>query len=309
MDSSASGMASLGPVVVATDGSEGAARAVRWAAGEAASRSQPLTIVHAGDLGADVDSIDSAAVQRIRDTGRRLLDDAAARVSEQFPDLSVTTTLSESEVTGSVLDATPADGTIVVGPPGRGRFAELLLGSVGLTVAGRAQGPVIVVRGSTEAAPRPRRVVLAAVRDDLDLDVLHFAAKTAQNRKASLRVLKAWLFLQSVGSVAPMLDDLSGIAKTEAVATSCFAESIRTEFPDLMVTEDTVRATSVAGALVEESLHADLLVIGARRRALALGSPLGRVTDAILHHSRCPVAIVPRNDRRPHRPPRPPSDC
>ncbi|MFI8280890.1 universal stress protein [Streptomyces sp. NPDC085929] len=292
MDSSASSTTPLGPVVVATDGSEGSSRALRWAAGEADTRNQPLTIVHASNIDAGGRSVDSAAALRLRRTGRSLLDEAAAQVSEQFPDLSVATTLSEGEVTGSLLEAASADGTIVVGSRGLGGFAALLLGSVGLRVAGRAKGPVVVVRGDAEAAPK--EVVLAAVRDDADLDVLQFAAKTAQNRKASLRVLKAWVFLEAVGSVAPLLDDLSGIAKTEAGATAHLVEFVRREFPELTVTEDTVRATSVAGAVVEETPLADLLVMGARRRAPKVGSPLGSVTHAALHHSRCPVAIIPR---------------
>ncbi|MGD1217026.1 universal stress protein [Streptomyces krungchingensis] len=53
------------------------------------------------------------------------------------------------------------------------------------------------------------------------------------------------------------------------------------------------RAPSTAGALVDASGHADLLVVGARRPAHAIGAPLGHVAHAVLHHARCSVAMVP----------------
>lgn len=49
-----------------------------------------------------------------------------------------------------------------------------------------------------------------------------------------------------------------------------------------------------AGLLVEASHHADLLVTGARRHGEGRhGMLLGSVTQALLHHARCPVAVVP----------------
>ncbi|WP_405682455.1 universal stress protein [Streptomyces sp. NBC_00057] len=38
---------------------------------------------------------------------------------------------------------------------------------------------------------------------------------------------------------------------------------------------------------------ADVIVIGSRRRSHSIGSPLGRVTHAVPHHSHCPVVLVP----------------
>ncbi|MDF3142987.1 universal stress protein, partial [Streptomyces sp. T21Q-yed] len=45
--------------------------------------------------------------------------------------------------------------------------------------------------------------------------------------------------------------------------------------------------------LVDASHEADLLVVGARRREGHFGLQLGRVAHAVLHHSACPVAVVP----------------
>jgi nucleotide-binding universal stress UspA family protein len=46
--------------------------------------------------------------------------------------------------------------------------------------------------------------------------------------------------------------------------------------------------------LPDASAGADLLVVGARRREGHIGRRLGRVAHAVLHHSACPVAVVPQ---------------
>jgi nucleotide-binding universal stress UspA family protein len=47
--------------------------------------------------------------------------------------------------------------------------------------------------------------------------------------------------------------------------------------------------------LVDASRDADLLIVGARRRPGHYGLQLGRVAHGVLHHSACPVAIVPEH--------------
>ncbi|MFJ2439626.1 universal stress protein [Streptomyces sp. NPDC087658] len=280
----------LGPVVTGTDGSEKAMEAVLWAAGEAAARKQPLAVVHAiGVEQAGYVAYDES--HRVLDSAKEVLDDAAALVSRRYPQVAVSTVLSRDEPAESLLEAAGDTGTIVVGSRGLGGFGALLLGSVGLRVAARARGPVVVVRDAAEA---PTGVVLAAVRDDGDRGTLRFAARTATLRGASLRVVSVWMFLQNVGSMATMVDDVSGVAQAEAAATSHTVAPLREEFPDLAIAEETARASSVAGALAKASRQADLLVVGARRPAHAIGSPLGHVAHALLHHAHCPVAVVPR---------------
>lgn len=297
---SASGTKALGPVVVGTDGSAHATKAVLWAAGEADARNQPLNIVHATETEARSRHLSADAVRLVLDSAGGLLDEAAAEVRGAFPGVHVAMTLSEAGAAESLLTAAGMDGTVVVGSRGLGGFSALLMGSVGLRVAARADGPLIVVRGDAERAATG--LVVVAVRDDRDLDALRFAARTAQQRKASLCVVSVWMFLQNVGSMATTFDDVSEVAPAQVAETSRIVDPVRKEFPDLTVTEDVVRAVSAAGALVEAAADADLLVVGARRPTHAIGSRLGSVAHAVLHHAPCPVAVVPHRDaaRRAH---------
>ncbi|MFF4541903.1 universal stress protein [Streptomyces aureus] len=284
-----------GPVVVGADGSEGATSAVRWAAVEAACREVPLHIVCATALDTlAADAPPESVVQQVLDAGSATVESAVTEAGGQARGLQVVPVVSREAAVQALLEAAGDDGLIVVGTRGIGGFSALLVGSVGLGVAAYARGPVVVVRG--EADRVTTGVVLVAVRDERDLDVMRFAARTAERHKASLRVLTTYAYYQYAGSMVPWLGDLTEVAEEQASSVSRLTAPVRDEFPDLTVTTDLVRSHSPAGALVDASAHADLVVVGARRAAHVPGAPLGRVVHAVLHHAHCPVAVVPHGE-------------
>ncbi|MBW5480551.1 universal stress protein [Streptomyces bambusae] len=281
-------------VTVGVDGSEPARRAALWAAGEAVRRGRPLHIVHAADTDGRALYVAAETIERVRAAGREILDDTAKAVADRYPGLQVTTELSRTDAVTSLHRAGGLHGTLVVGSRGLGGFNSLMLGSVGLDTAAGAKVPVVVVRDVDET--EERGTVLAAVRDEHDLVCARYAAREAELRKASLRLLHVWHIIQSVGTVVTMLDDVDAIAGAHSAALQAVTDAIRDEFPDLTVESDAEKSASVAGVLVEASRHADLLVMGGRRAPtpLGLGRNLGRATHSVLHHARCPVLLIPR---------------
>ncbi|WP_405533303.1 universal stress protein [Streptomyces avidinii] len=285
----------FGSVVVGVDGSEPARRAALWAAAEADRRGSPLHIVYAADTeGRDL-YISADTIERGRGAGSDLLDETAAAVARLHPGLHVTTEFSLSAPATSLHRSAARRGTIVVGNRGLGGFNSLLLGSVGLKVAAGAKTPVVVVRGTGDVTTG---VVLAAVRDEHDLDSVRHAAREARIRKSELRLLHIWNILESVGSVVTMLDDVEEIAGEQVRHLTAVTDRIRDEFPDLTVEADAEKSVSVSGALVEASHHADLLVMGGRRSHDAMGPTLGWHTHSLLHHAHCPVLLIPRTADR-----------
>ncbi|MFG2309197.1 universal stress protein [Streptomyces sp. NPDC048566] len=280
-----------GPIVVGADGSEGAARAVRWAAAEADSRSVPLHVVNATALDTWGHLPSEPVARSVLDEGLAVVNDAVAQAEKEAPGIRVTARVSRDAAAEALLDAAGSDGLVVVGSRGAGGFPALLLGSVGLRVAACAQAPVVVVRGESE--PAATGVVLVAVRDARDLDVLRFAAETAKRRRAALHVLSVYSYHQYAGSMVPVLGDLAEVAEEQAASVARLVRPVSDAFPDLPVTTEAARAHSLAGAVVDATARADLLVVGAHRPAHAPGKPLGRFVHVVLHHAHCPVAVVP----------------
>ncbi|MFI8500043.1 universal stress protein [Streptomyces sp. NPDC085524] len=281
-------------VIVGVDGSEPARRAALWAAGEAVRRSRPLHIVYGADTDGRALYVAAETIERVRAAGRELLDETAKALAAEYPALRVTTEFSRADAVTSLHRAGGLHGTIVVGNRGLGGFNSLMLGSVGLDTAAGARTPVIVVRGID--GTEERGTVLAAVRDEHDLVCAQYAAREAELRKASLRLLHVWNVLQSVGSVVSMLDDVDRIAGEHSAVLEAVTDTVHAEFPELPLESDAEKSVSVAGVLVEASRHADLLVMGGRRAqgALGFGSNLGRATHSVLHHAHCPVLLIPR---------------
>ncbi|MFE6222677.1 universal stress protein [Streptomyces sp. NPDC057854] len=281
----------LGDVVVGVDGSPSARTALLWAAAEADRRGRSLRLVHADDTDRRVLFANAETIQAVREAGRELLIKTASTVQERFPDLVVTKELSRREPVAGLRAAAGHGGTIVVGNRGLGGFSTLLLGSVGLGVAARAEAPVIVVRGDSD---RPESgSVTAAVHGASDVGWLLVAAAEADARKATLRLVSVWNVLTHIGSVATMLDDLDEIARQRVHEVKALADRVRDFYPGLNVSHHVETGTSTPGILVEASAHTDLLVMGREHRVLGAGPSLGRVAHVLLHHAHCPVEIVP----------------
>ena len=140
-------------IVVGVDGSDGGAKAVEFAAAEAALRETRLRIVSAWDVPAAVYAAppgwapppDQETLDAFRMRAQQVADDASAKVNELRPSLQV----EALAVPGQPADALLAQGAdadlIVVGRRGLGGFKSLLLGSVSQQVVHHATCPVVVV--------------------------------------------------------------------------------------------------------------------------------------------------------------------
>ncbi|MFZ3492973.1 universal stress protein [Streptomyces sp. 5.8] len=284
----------LGSVVVGVDGSQTALTAALWAAAEAARRNSTLHIFYAADTAGGVFYLSAEIIERVHMEGRDLLELTAATVSERFPTLHVSTEYSRRDPVSGLRRVGAKCGMTVVGHRGLGGFESLMLGSVGLRIAAAATTPVIVVRGGEDLAESG--VVLAAVRDEYDLECARHAAREAELRKAALHLLTVWNVLQYAGTVVTMLDGVNEFAGRHLRGLKSVADRVGEEFPALTVNTDAEKSVSVASVLVEASRRADLLVMGGRRSPGYFGPTLGRTTHSLLHHAHCPVELVPRHD-------------
>ncbi|KJK45524.1 hypothetical protein UK14_25850 [Streptomyces sp. NRRL F-4428] len=85
------------PVAVGVDGSDAAREAALWAGAEAVRRERPLHVVHAADTEGRALYLPALTVEQVCAAGRRLLDETAKDLADEYPGLRVTTELSRAE--------------------------------------------------------------------------------------------------------------------------------------------------------------------------------------------------------------------
>lgn len=172
-------------------------------------------------------------------------------------------------------------------------LAGLLLGSVGLAVAGRARCPVIVVRGDKAGlAGTPERVLLGVGDSAKGSEAVRFAFREAAVRGCTLDAVRAWRCPAHETTDHPLLagdPERYHEGRASAVLDEALEETAG-EYPTVRVRRATVEGPAHK-VLMQRSAAADLLVIGAQRRDSHLGLHLGRVA-----HTAAPRG-VPRGGR------------
>jgi nucleotide-binding universal stress UspA family protein len=181
---------------------------------------------------------------------------------------------------------------VVLGDRGLGGFTGLLVGAIAVQVAAHAPGPVLVARGTLrEAGP----VVVGVDGSEGSELALEFGFEESAARGAELVAVRAFpgRVPPEVESELPLIYDADDVRREESRQLAELLTRHRDRFPEVPVTER-VRSGRAARTLVEASADAQLVVVGARGRGGFAGLLLGSVSQAVLHHTRCPVAIVRR---------------
>jgi nucleotide-binding universal stress UspA family protein len=139
-----------GPVVVGVDGSSTSARALDFAAEEAALRAADLVAVHTwltpplvgpvGTMPLAYDPLLMAVDEH------RVLAEALAGTADRYPDVPIREVAVPGSAARVLRDWSRSAQLLVVGSRGHGGFAGLLLGSVGQHLIHHAACPVAVVR-------------------------------------------------------------------------------------------------------------------------------------------------------------------
>lgn len=285
------------PLVVGVDGSDASLAAVDWAVDEAARHGLPLRLVYASLWERYEGAVPSTGVARPSE--QMLADDivatAAERARRRKPEVKVSAEAIPEEASNALLHEGHRASALVVGSRGRGEIKGLLLGSVGLAVAARAQCPVIVVRGDKAGLEGTHnRIVLGAGESTTGGEAVRFAFREAEARRCTLEAVRAWRSpaYQLVGRPRPAPEPARGHEERASAHLDALLKEAAADHPGVRLRLSTVEG-SARRVLLHRSAAADLMVVGARRRSGHFGLDLGRVGHTLLHHADCPVAIVP----------------
>jgi len=283
-------------IVVGADGSENGRAALRWAARTAVAYQLPLTVLHA----VPDDAGDAVPVLFAEPTG--VLGEAVELVRSVEPGLQVRALQMPNSPVRSLLAFGETAELLVLGPRGVEGFRGLLLGSTTMHVAPYAKCPVVVVHSETESAPAAR-----ALRGEGGKGgnpgqvVLGYDGSRGSNRAAAFAFRHAAAL--GTGVVAVTVEPGRGKPQSEEIDpenavpgsdTSAFHSPVivtAASFPDVPVSfvEGTGRPAEV---LLAEAAGAELLVVGSRGSGGFTELVMGSVTQKVLAHADCPVAVL-----------------
>ncbi|MEU1852856.1 universal stress protein [Streptomyces sp. NPDC019990] len=289
------------PVLAGVDGSECGAAAAHWAAREAALRGVPLRLCHASPSLPGV-AVPAAAVDRLHQMGDWLLERLVTDVGDRWPDLEVRGEQADDAPAAALLAAARDAALLVTGTRGTGGFEGLAVGSVALRTAAAAPCPVVLVPhrpggfpGLRSSAGGTAQVVLGFDGHRPAGEVADFAFSAAEARGVRLRVVQAWAFPAESVSARTLVvteEDRATWEDQEVLLLSDALRAWREKYPRVTVGTD-VMLLHPAEALLNAARGAGLLVVGRRTEPVTAEGRLGPVTHAVLHHARCPVAVVP----------------
>lgn len=279
------------PIVVGVDGSEPSLAACRWAAREAQATGHPLQVVY-GYVGPAL-AVPLMAPpydwlpEALQKEGEELVAEGVAAARAEAPDLVVETKVLPGVASQLLAELSEGAYLVVVGHRGHGGFGSLLLGSVASTVIAHAKSPAVVVRGAA-AAQGP--VVVGVDGSEPSLAALRFGFAAAARRGVPVHAVHTYQ-PPSEPWLADARYDPEEIEAAERHRLDGWLGPVREEFPDVPV-HPVVMAGHPAGRLVDLAAGAGLLVVGSRGRGGFTGLLLGSVSQQVIRHAECPVAVV-----------------
>ncbi|MET8718396.1 universal stress protein [Streptomyces misionensis] len=285
------------PVVVGVDGSPSSLEAVETAAHEAALSGVGLRLVHAFGWSSIHPPRGGPPWNRAEAGVRELVDgtlvEAELRAHRIAPDTDITREVTAGEPVVVLEIESRTASLVVVGSRGLGAFGGLLLGSTAVHLASYGRCPVLVVRGR----PHPTGPVLLAVDGSPAGErAVEFAFAEASVRGADLLALHVWnawseRFPEGPDDQLRIVVDVDRLREEEQRLLDETLSPWRTRYPRVAVERRLVRSR-IRPALIEASGDAQLVVAGARGRGGFSGLLLGSVSQALLQHAHCPVAVV-----------------
>ena len=277
--------------MVGYDGSDLADRALRWAVDTAALNHDPVEVLVASALPASLAAW-TPAPNSYLDAMHEVTDQAEKRLAE-LGCTDGTVHLRDDDAVSMLTAAGVDAGVLVVGASGHSAIAAGFLGSVSRHLATYAPCPVVVVRpaAGVQVSHADSRVVVGVEAGPSSTAALRFAFERADLLGVPLTALHAFvaegLHAGGVGLPQRLEVDVETAERELAEALA----GLEAEFPGVEVTREVVPMRAER-ALVDAAETAGLVVVGARGRNPFARLLLGSVSQHVLHHAHCPVAVV-----------------
>lgn len=216
--------------------------------------------------------------------------EAKTHAEKLAPEVSVTTEIADGPAAYVMLQRSRHAAAVVIGDRGLGRFEGMLAGTVATQLATYGSSPVIVVKG------RPKHegpVVVGVDGSARSLRALEFAADEAARRGTELVTVHVWRTpaVAGPGDMMPLVYDLDTLEAEEGRKLSATVAGLTDRHPRLPIQQKLGRGAA-GPVLASWSRQAQLIVVGDRGHGGFVGLLIGSVSQYLIFHAACPVAVV-----------------
>lgn len=282
-------------ILVGIDGSPESLAAVRWAAEEAALRDSRVTLMHVVapiKVSWPIDYLEVSYAEWQEDNAQHVIEQAqktfyAAVGGAESPPLRAR--LRHDGIVKELTEASANAAMLIVGSHGLGPVGGALLGSVSRGLLHHARCPVMIVKADG-VKPRSRDwpVLLGTDGSFTSEEATAFAFEEASRRGVDVVALHAW---SDVGVFPNLGTDWH---KNEEQGRQGLADGLarwQKQYPQVNVRYRIV-SDKPARWLIDESRHAQLVVVGSRGRGGITRMLLGSVSTAVAESAIAPVIVV-----------------
>ena len=282
-------------ILVAVDGSAESDAAVRWAAREAELRELPITLAHVvvpvvtswpvRSMQAEFNAWQEDNARQVLAQGQKVLRSALG--DSALPD--VATEILRDYAVPALVGAAKKAEMIVVGSRGLGAVGRTILGSVSSGVVHHAKCPVAIVHADEAQSPDQSSPVLLGIDGTRASEAATaLAFDEASRRRVELVALHAW---SDVGVFPALGMDWHAYEDEGHEILGERLAGWQEQYPDVVVRRRIV-CDRPARWLIEESQHAQLVIVGSHGRGGFPGMLLGSVGSAVAQSAKAPVIVV-----------------
>jgi nucleotide-binding universal stress UspA family protein len=290
-------------IVVATDGSDHARRAIRWAADQATLERRPLTVLAtahaevlpAGGLGT-MGAVYAYDAEGLLAGAREVAQEGVGLAHALHPELEVSGAARLGASRYVLVDLSHRVHLIVLGSRGRGPLRSRLLGSVSAAVSRDAACPVVVCRPETRDEAASAGILVGADGTPESRAVVEFAFRQASLTGEPLTVVHSvWdevAIHQGPGAVPPgtsRLDEYR-LLLAESVA------GIAPKFPEVTV-ELRLSRGMAEDCLGDRDAAWSLIVVGRHPVDSFARLVTSTVATAVIERAHTNVAVVPEAEQ------------
>jgi nucleotide-binding universal stress UspA family protein len=278
------------PVLVGVSRSEAAVWAVRWAADEAAAWGLPLLVVHAQEWpsavppGVAPGTGGSLWASHFRAVGRSLVDTARAEALLLHPELDVRAELAEGKPREVLRRLAEDADQLVLGTRRLRDVDAAFVRSRGARLFGQVPCSVVLVPPPQLPEPRDDGAVVVGV-----------------DGSAASEAAVAYAYEEAALHGAPLV--AVEVRRVHGRGRAGFPERARLDLAEVLAgwhekypqveVEQRILTGDPARLLQEVAPHAHSLVVGSHGRSGWHEALLGSTTRSLVHHTNCPLVVVP----------------